>query len=243
MIALALAGAAIGASASAPAMEPPLELIYADRAPYYVTKADGSVGGLVAGPVSEALKRAKIPVRWLVRPGKRQIETIRKGGTRTCSPGWFKKPEREAFAKFSDPIYQDRPQILVVRAADQAKFAHPGLAALFGDAAFKFGAKLGYSYGAYVDGLIAETSPQILRTPQDSKGMIRMLLGRRFDYLMAAPEEFSSLAEGLGDKRGAIAEVQMKDIPPGNTRHLMCSKSVEDSVLERFNRALAVVIE
>ena len=30
-----------------------------------------------------------------------------------CAVGWFKNSEREAFAKFSKPIYQDEPQVVL----------------------------------------------------------------------------------------------------------------------------------
>lgn len=172
------------------AADSPLSLLYQDRPPYYVTNPDGSVGGLVSGPVATALRKAEIPFEWKVRPGKRQIETIRKNRAAVCSPGWFKKPKREEFAKFSDPIYRDRPQVVVVRAAERDALPHQTLESLFTDKEWALGAKLGYSYGTFIDNMIAEIKPRMLRTPQDKTGMVRMLLGKRFDYMFAAPEEF-----------------------------------------------------
>jgi len=238
-----LAATVLFPAALSAAGDPPLQLLYADRAPYYITQANGMVGGLVSGPVREALTKAGIAFEWVVQPGKRQIETIRKGRIRACSPGWFKKPEREKFAKFSDSIYQDRPQVVVIRRDDQTRIKHATLTGFFKDSKLRFGAKLAYSYGSYIDKWLEDISPPTQRTPQDSTGMVRMLLGRRFDYFLAAPEEFSSLVLNLDEMGQRIVSMEMTDIPPGNSRYLMCSRSVEDILMKRFNKALAVVFE
>ena len=220
------------------AIDRPLKLLYAERAPYHVTQGNGVVGGLVSGPVRKALTRAGIITQWRAVPGKRQIETIRKNQEPVCSPGWFKKPEREAFAKFSDPIYQDRPQVVIIRQADHADFKAKKLTDLFDNKKLIFGVKLGYSYGTYVDQQIATLSPPVQRTPRNVSGMVRMMLGRRFDYMLAAPKEFDAVADGHG-----IVAVEMTDIPSGNKRYLMCSKSISNDLITRFNEALKAVIQ
>ena len=207
--------------------------------PYYVTNTDGSVGGLVAGPVREAFDDAGISVAWKIRPGKRQIETIRQNRTAVCSPGWFKKPEREAFAKFSNVVYQDLPQVVIIRTKDLGVFDHPTLATLFADTDHSFGIKLGYSHGGFIDDLIAKHTPRVQRTSKDVQRMVRMLMSQRFDYMLVAEEEFESLQTNLTDVADTISALQMPDIPPGNKRYLMCSKKVSDAVIQRFNAALA----
>lgn len=236
--ALALAGLLVLARGSASlGADVPLDILYQDRPPYYVTTAHGIVTGLVAGPVREALDRAAIATTWKVRPGKRQIETIRQNTRAICSPGWFKMPAREAFSKFNDPIHKDRPQLVILLTGDVRALPHQTLADLFKDSTRVFGAKLAYSYCPYVDGLIASTAPRIQHTPQDVSGMVRMLIGRRFDYMLAAGEEFDSL-QANQSAAGSITGIELSDIPPGNRRYLMCSKSVPDAILARFNTAL-----
>ena len=230
----------VGTLAAAPGFAADaITLLYQDRPPYYITNPDGSIGGVVAGRVARALKSVRIQAAWKVRPGKRQIETIRHNRAAVCSPGWFKKPEREQFAKFSDPIYQDHPQVVVIRANERDQFPHRKLADLFGDRRHSFGAKLGYSFGTFVDRLVKATKPETQKTPQDVTGMVRMLAGRRFDYMLAAEEEFESLQIELGEATDAIAALTMDDIPPGNKRYLMCSKAVPDPLIARFNTGLA----
>ncbi|NQV98448.1 MAG: transporter substrate-binding domain-containing protein [Rhodospirillales bacterium] len=219
--------------------EPTLKLVYADRLPYYITTSDNRVDGLVAGVVARALDKAGIAYRWESQPPKRQLETIRRDLDRVCSPGWFRNPERETFAKFSDPVYQDLPQIAIIRGDDRAMFGKPTLDALFLNRDLWFGVKQGYSYGAYVDSLISKYAPNVRRSPQDALGMVRMLLARRFDYTLAAPEEFTSLVAQMRSNGQNILAIELKGAPPGNTRYLMCSKKVEDSLLAGFNDALS----
>lgn len=218
-----------------------LTVLYEDRPPYYITNTDGSVGGVVLAPVSAALDAASIEADWVVRSFKRQIEEIKRDANPVCSPGWFKKPEREAFAKFSRPVYRDQPQVVVARSDNARRISHPTLDLLLADSSLRIGVKLGYSYGAYIDGLLAKHHPLTVETSQDIGGMTRMLLGRRFDYLVAAPEEYASLAERLGIAGGDIVSLRMRDVPPGNKRYLMCSRRVDDGILARFNAALSTV--
>lgn len=224
---------------SGPGIAADIEVLYQDRPPYYLTNEDGSPGGLVAGPVAEALAAAGIDAHWSDRPSKRQMEAVKANRTAVCSPGWFKKPEREEFAKFSDVVYQDLPQVVVTNRNGASVSDFGTLASLFADREMMFGTKLGYSYGPFVDGLRDQFSPNVVTTAQDNSGMIRMLLGRRFDYMIAAPEEVESLSRTFGDRATEIVSNRMSDVPPGNKRYLMCSKKVSDDILRRFNKALA----
>lgn len=218
-----------------------LKILYEDRPPYHKTSDDGSVKGLVSGRVSAALQAAGIEAAWLQRSSKGQIKTIKLGRNTACSPGWFKKPEREKFAKFSSPVYQDRPQVIVLRADNAHRFSHGTMAALFADKKLKLGAKLGFSYGGFVDELMTVHSPPTVRTTQNLDGIVRMLLGRRFEYFISAPEEFDVLSQRLGIAGEDIVSAKLTDIPPGNRRYLMCSKKVTDETIRRFNDALAKI--
>jgi len=216
-----------------------LELLYEDRPPYYITDKSGQISGLAIDPVAAALTKAGISPDWRVTSAKRQIAAIQANREPVCSPGWFKKPEREAFAKFSDPIYQDKPQIVVTRADNAPRINHGTLEKLLQDPNLTLGVKLGYSYGDFIDGLIERLEPVTMRSSQDTSGLVRMLVGRRFDYMLAAPEEFSSMAARLGIAGDDIVSIALSDIPAGNQRYLMCSKKVSDEWMARLNTGLA----
>ena len=234
--------AAFAAAASAfDARAEYLTILYHDRAPYYQNKGDGRVSGIVATPISRALETANIRYRWLIRPGNVHLKIIESGDTKSCAAGWFKNPKRQEYARFSDPVYRDRSQIVVARTNDKAVVTHTSLHSLLLDRKLKIGTKRGYSYGPFLDGLIRDLSPQKVDSNRENSGMVQMLLGRRFDYFLAAPEEFLTLAEKLEADIKRISMVRMWDIPPGNHRYLICGKDVPQSLIDRFNSALATI--
>jgi hypothetical protein len=95
-----------------------ITLHYNERPPYLVTTERG-VGGLTGDPATIAFERSNIPFQWNQTPSKRQIYLLQQNRGRDCLVGWFKNMEREEFAKFTLPIYRDKPQIALARANNQ----------------------------------------------------------------------------------------------------------------------------
>jgi len=215
-----------------------LRLLYDERPPYYTVDADGVVGGVVSGPVDRALKAAGIEVEWVRMPSSRQLFTIRNDTEYACSPGWFKNPERLTFAKFSEPVYCDKPQIIAIRKDDAGRFGHQSLAEVLADPGLTLGVKNDYSYGPAIDGMIGRNATAMVHTAQTVGGMRIMLSRHRFDYFIAAPEEFETLAAAARSDGGEIMALSFPDIPAANERYLMCAMQVDDALIEWFNAAL-----
>ncbi|MGK4422030.1 hypothetical protein ACSLVQ_27665, partial [Klebsiella pneumoniae] len=73
-----------------------------------------------------------------------------------CSPGLYKNPEREAYARFSLPILRDRPHVVLAHANVAAQIrAMPRVAQLFADATLQPGLLEGVSYGLQFDQYLA----------------------------------------------------------------------------------------
>lgn len=108
--------------------------------------------------------------------------------------------------------------MVVTRADNALRINHGTLEKLLRDPNLTMGVKLGYSYGQYIDALIERLEPVTMRSSQDTGGLVRMLVGRRFDYMLTAPEEFSSMAARLGIAGKDITSVTLSDIPDGNDR-------------------------
>ncbi|SDG56236.1 substrate-binding periplasmic protein [Roseospirillum parvum] len=215
----------------------PLEVLYQPRAPYYVETVgrDGrlDVGGLVGGPAGRALEAAGIEVGWQQAPFNRQITLIRTSDQPLCALGWFETPERRRFARFSAPLYRDLSQIALAT----EPLPSDTLRGLLGRPGLRLGIKLGYSYGPYADGLIAATAPAVVSTSQDTLGMLRMLVGGRFDLMLISAEEASEVLRTFEERHRVISHT-LKDLPPGQSRHLMCTMAVPEATLTRINRAL-----
>jgi hypothetical protein len=215
-----------------------LTLHYQERAPYSVSTADGGAAGLVATPAAQALQAAGIAFVWARTPSQRQLALIQEGSGLHCGVGWFQNPERAALGKFSRPLYRDQPLGALARADSRVR---PGLRveqalALPGEALL---VKEGYSYGPEIDRLLAAREPAPARTAAETAQMLRMLLGGRASWMFAAPEEAGVLLAEAGADAGALRRVGFAGAPPGQSRHLYCSRAVPDGWIARIDQALA----
>ena len=221
-----------------PSVADPIVLTFSSRPPYYVLETSGAVTGIVATPAAQVFEAAGVDFRWAEVSFNRQLKDIKDNRKQVCAVGWFKNPEREKFAKFTEYIYQNKPLIVLGRADNDAVAAHQTLRALMNDRSLKMGKKLGYSYGPTADGLANELKPSSVTTTQDNTGMTRMLVGRRFDYFVSSPEEGEHLIESLGIASKDVVMIEFKDLPPGSKRYILCSQSVGDEIIKRLNAVI-----
>jgi len=227
------------AAARALAAEEPLQVFYNERPPYMVQDAEGRVTGLTADPTAYALKKAGVVHTWVAMPSARQLLKIQENRARLAAIGWYKNAEREKFAKFSEPIYQDR-QIAVLARLDNRRVAEarsveellsiPGLTLL---------RKYGYSYGRELDERIARRSPATVQVTVENLNMIQMLHARRADWMFIAPEEASSAIRLAGVPASEVQTRTFPDMPPGEKRYLLFSAQVDDETIRRINRYLS----
>lgn len=215
-----------------------ITLHFNERPPYMVAATDGTATGLSATPARQAFAAAGIAVRWAQTPTTRQLSVIRDNEGLDCAIGWFRKPDREAFAKFSKPIYRDRPTVVLAHADFVAErrladlLRRPGVTVLVKD---------NYSYGAMIDALLAEKRAFVLSTTAENQQMLRMVAERRVDMMFAAEEEAQHLLGQAGIAARGVQMLRFEDVPVGERRHLMCSKRVPDALLERLNAALPAI--
>jgi hypothetical protein len=90
-----------------------LNVSYFERPPYYLTTPAGDASGFLVEKTKKILQAANVNARFISLKPNKIIFIIKHANLPHCSIGWFKKPEREAFAKFTKPIYQDRPLVLL----------------------------------------------------------------------------------------------------------------------------------
>lgn len=214
-----------------------ITLLYNDRPPYIVAQPDGSAAGLTATPAGNAFKAAGVPVVWKKFPTNRQIATIKDSDGRNCAIGWFKNREREQFAKFTKPIYLDRPTVLI---AHHQFVSRPNetLLDIMSRKDVSVLIKDQFSYGAYIDGLLSSKRGGLVVTTNDNLQMVEMVRIHRADFMFAAEEEARYLIEQAGHNLHDFQIVRPPDMPPGERRYIMCSKQVEDELIARLNMAI-----
>jgi polar amino acid transport system substrate-binding protein len=221
------------------ANQPDLTILFHIRPPYSYYGPDHQVAGLLPEAVSSALAKGGLTANWVEMPPARQTEEIKRGTEATCGLGWFKRPEREAFASFTDPIYHDRPTIVVARKGD-ARFSNGmSLQDSFKDPARTLIVKTGYSYGATIDGWIKALQPRAEVTSVANELLLGMVAQSRADYAIMAPEEAEDLLGAQPQLDTALRAVTLSDAPDGESRYLMCSLATPAQLIDRINDALA----
>jgi len=219
-----------------------ITLLVFERPPYYTRDPDGGFSGVVAERAKEALTRAGIPFSWREMEPNGHMRTVEADRGPVCAVGWFRTPDRQEFALFSRPLYQDQAQVVLTRIDGNAANAGT-LRELMRMPDLRLGAKLGYSYGPYVDDLIVEMDPLRTTVSQDDAGLARMLIRGRFDYTIVAFEEAGAIIDSFGEAGKDLMALSLRDVPPGNTRHLACSRSVGEDTIKRIDAALAVMAQ
>jgi polar amino acid transport system substrate-binding protein len=234
----------LGSAATGPlvpgaaADDPPLTILFHVRPPYSELGAPAGVKGLLIAPVVGAMTKAEVSATWTEMPPARQTEEIRRATGAVCGLGWFKRPEREEFALFVGPIYQDRPTVAVAR-KDDARFAAPAmLQKLFADHSAKLIVKTGYSYGATIDAWLQRARPDTEESAGTNEAILNMIANGRRDYAMMAAEEAEYLLQRDAPLSAILRVVQLDDAPEGEHRYLMCSKTTPADLVARLNAAL-----
>ncbi|MCP5268410.1 MAG: transporter substrate-binding domain-containing protein [Zoogloeaceae bacterium] len=216
-----------------------LLLTYIEKPPYYFTDAQGEARGFLLERAVRVMAESRIAYRLESRPAARVLHEIRSEKEVTCSLGWFRTLERESFARFSRPLYHDKPSIAVLHAGrpemalKQARFsdflAKPGL---------RVGAVAGYSYGEEFDRQLLALGSRVDRAPTPMSNLAKLVAGR-VDLVLANQEELDDLLAQSPEMARQLIQLPLLDPPPGKPRYLMCSRQVSAAQLERIDQAIS----
>ncbi len=215
---------------------------YNERPPYLVT-TDSGVTGLTGDPVTIAFEKGGVPYRWQQTPTKRQIYILQQNTGQDCVIAWFKNAERESFAKFSLPVYQDEPQIALARADNQSIPLNGTIEEFFKNPSLTLLVKDGYSYGDFIDQKIETYQPNRLVTTNENNGMLKMIHAGHADYLFIAPEEADGLIKASEFFANDFKKIHFTDILSGENRYILCSMQVDDRIIEQLNAAIRQYVD
>ena len=215
-----------------------MTLHYVPRPPYMMVTGDGLIG-LTGEPSYQAFKVANVPVRIAETPFARQLRTVKDNTGLDCMIGMFWKAEREAFARYSKPVYQDQPQLILAAAVLAGRFErHASIEDVFKDSSLRLLVKLAYSYGAPLDALIEQLQPKRRATPDENLSMLRQIKLGMADYMLMAPEEAAVAIEAAGFQPSDFVQIRYRTMPAGERRHLFCSRKVPEGVMRRLDAAI-----
>ena len=222
--------------------EPVVTVQYRDKPPYSYTK-DGRPAGFLIERTIEIFKRANVKADFQEIPVKRITRDIQENASAICSPSWYKLPERELYARFSLPIHQDKPHMVLAGAHMQDRLRSiKTLKELFAIPELRLGKVSGTSYGAELDALISTAAQTAMDSTVTPLGMAKMIKRKRADYMLIDEEDYKFLNQQHEVDAEDVKPVRFPDMPPGLLRYIMCSKSVSPDTMARLDKAIAQVV-
>ena len=166
-----------------------------------------------------------------------QLEEIREDNRAVCAAGWFKTQEREEYARFTKPVYQDQPLVVVGR-SDNGRLRASTFEDLILQPKLKMLARIDFSFGSDVDGMIEDSGLTVRLSAAGAKENLERIVRGYADFLLISPEELSVTLDQVFDSR-ELAQTSFPDIPFGNTRHIICSMSVSEDQIRLLDEAIA----
>ncbi len=208
-----------------------LEIVFEERVPY-IQKTNSSINGLVATPAIKALDATKINYILKEKPSKRHLYEIQANKKPICALGWFKNPAREKFAKFTLPLYQDYSMGIIARKDRKTDFTNISIDNLLKNN-YKILTKASYSYGKFLDNKLEEYKITKKEVYTDNENMLLLIEKKRADFMFISKEESTLLFQKNQYKD--ISFYDIKGMPKGNKRYLICSKKVDDNIINKIN--------
>lgn len=213
-----------------------LKVAYIEYPPFSYTE-DGKLGGILADATREVMRRAGVDATYQAMPGKR-IVTLMMAGEPVCAIAAFRTPGRESFAWFSPPTYRNAPLAVVHRSGDTRFEKLRTLDAVLDSPDLVLGLQNGYSLGSRMDREISLRVRKVRQATADLEHLVRMIESERLDYAFLSPEGISGLIEFTGSHQGKISWYVPEGMPKGETRHIMCSRTVPQDVRDRIAKAV-----
>ena len=217
-----------------------LIMAFRDKPPYsYVD--NGVLRGFLLERTQRILDLAGIQAKFVDLPPKRIFLEIQNNNQAFCSFGWYKIPEREKYAKFSQAIHQDRPHVVLAgpRSADEVK-KQRSLKALLANPALTLAAVDGVSYGPDIDSLIAKFPGTVDRSLVSPIQVAKKVALKRADFMFIDQEDYDYLLATNPEFRDdGLIRIDYPDLPPGLKRYILCSPQVSDETMAKIDSAIA----
>ncbi|MBZ2171566.1 substrate-binding periplasmic protein [Nitratidesulfovibrio sp. SRB-5] len=229
------------ATTSAP--EPREITVYVYHRPPFFTATPESQGGALVEMSQIALERAGLKPRLVTSTFTEILATFRAGAPFACTPGVYRTPERETFARFVGPLYGPLPPVIVVRRTDAGLAASArsldsllagGLRVVLGD---------GYWYGTWLAQALERTGTSPTRTRDENTLMLRSIVDGTHDISFMSHEEAAHLLRTHPDLGTNLTLRPVPGNPTGESRYLMLAKGVDAATAARIDTALRELAE
>lgn len=188
--------------------------------------------------VKQIFKLANIPAEFVEEPAKRIWSQLATGNGNYCSFDWYKLPEREAVAQFSNALEITAPYSILVSPNAYAQVAaHTHLDELLADAELSLGLLDGVSYGEELSALIQHSKNKQIRISASPSVMARMISANRASFMFINKYEWAYLKNNDALLNTAKL-IDMNGVPAGQPSYLVCGKKMDAARMQKLNQAI-----
>jgi uncharacterized protein (TIGR02285 family) len=204
-------------------------------------KENGIEQGLLLERARQVFAAAGIPTNFVEEPSKRIWANFAAGTPSYCSIGWYRLPERESIAQYSEVFHTDRPHTLLVAPAAVEKVkSHHSAASLLADKDLTIGVVDGVSYGPQLDAMIRASANHVERKTVEPAQLARMVDVNRVSFMFIDRDDWEYLRRHDDTIRDTV-QIDFSDMPAGLNRYIVCSKDVPADVMAKINKAIEMV--
>ena len=197
--------------------------------------------GILVERTKKIFSLANIKTQFIEESSSRIFYHFKNGRRNYCAFGLYYVAERESFAQYSKAIHKDPPQtILVSPAAFKNVSTHLTLESLLADESLTLGVVDTSSYGPELDAMIGAGKNKVLRSTTRQANMARMIAANRASFMFIDRNDWNYLKENDEHVKGAI-QIDFRDLPPRQSRYILCSKDISTAQMQRINSAIQKV--
>lgn len=213
----------------------------AEDHPPFLEVAGGQVGGIFGDVVNRAAETAGLSIDWQERSFNRTKRDLGEGRAPFCVAGHSASSESAAKWYVSPPIGTFGRTGLLVRAADKdAIDAVPSLEALFSDTSYIGGFVTDAVYAVpHLEYLKRSHSKHLFIAGSHEK-LVELLARGRIDFVIENEMMAPSHIKGVGGAN-TLAFTSLPGMPEGRDAHVICTKAVPKSLLDRFEAGLSAI--
>lgn len=220
---------------------------YTVRPPFFVENG-GKLSGSFYDRYKSIFEKAGVPYEFQSLPQARGLATLDK--SKMCITSIFKTADREKLGVYTLPATKDDPLVISYKIGNKSVEKYNTVIDLIkSDSVFitKVGASSGEWYDAAVkkykgfDNLTQEKQKPInsIRTTSvDREAILLQVAYDRGDYAIMNRDEAQYILDKNEVLKKSIGFKQMSDSPAGEYRYLLCSNSVDKSVIDKLNNAI-----
>ncbi len=218
-----------------------LTIYYYDRPPYYFTDSFGIAHGIIIDKVRKILDIAKLKYKFENVPVKRVFYLLI-ADEYACSPGWYKTKERIKKFKYTLPIYQSEPSVVVINYKKCKKLKCPKNISIkkLLKSRMILGLISGFKYGDIIDSAIKKYNPNVNSYTVSVDTILKMVARGRVDYTFVSKENINYLFNKNPELKRKLKIIGIKEIKKGSNRYIICSKKVSDRIIEKINKAIKI---